>query len=98
MGGHKGVAGLGNQEIGQVCRGAEGPSQAYERCLGGGAGPEALEASPRSGVAVMLGEMPKVKRVGTSKRETIQPRFQVVPVASDCRASVEGRGNLGKLI
>lgn len=57
MGGHKGVAGLGNQEIGQVCCGAEGPSQAYERCLGGGAGPEALEASPRSGVAVMLGEI-----------------------------------------
>ena len=28
-------------------------------------------------------EMPKVKRVGTSKRKTIQPRVQVVPAASD---------------
>lgn len=27
--------------------------------------------------------MPKVKRVGTSKRETIQPKVQVVPAASD---------------
>lgn len=42
--------------------------------------------------------MPKVKRVGTSKKETIQPRVQVVPAASDSSPQMWRRRSLGKLI
>lgn len=85
-----GVAGLGIQELGHVCHGAEASSQAYKRCLGGGGRVDSRACSQRLGWGLRLWkqihglqskscwdrfqEMPKVKKVGISKRETIQPR------------------------